>query len=237
MKDEGEGSTIEASIKAGEVPDPPLYNESNSDPAMINAYGSIDVVKKTRAWASNWIVKHKFCPWAARSLEGNRLRVVEATHDGGNSKALLTSYKQIVEECTAMIDDPQGHKISSTLLVYPSLSEDFDLYLDFAETVEAMLESVQLSESIQVATFHPNYQFQDTEPERVENFTNRSPYAIIHLLRVDEVTRAVESFDGETEKVWERNIQYLNKLGEKKVSKLYKKAIKVDATEDSEKKS
>jgi hypothetical protein len=92
-------------------------------------------------------------------------------------------------------------------------------YNQFLVLCDLAIEELELEGIIQIASFHPQYQFANTEPDDVTNYTNRSPYPTLHLLREDSVRRAIESFP-DVEKIYERNIATLNRLGKAKMDAL-----------------
>jgi hypothetical protein len=99
----------------------------------------------------------------------------------------------------------------TTLLIHPWVLNDFAQYNLFLEVCDALVAQLQLEGELQVASFHPDYQFAGTLPQDVENCTNRSPFPTLHLLREESVSRAVESTD--TEALYLRNIERLRDLG------------------------
>ncbi len=106
--------------------------------------------------------------------------------------------------------DPEA--VDTTLLIHPWVLEDFLDYNDFLDVADAAVAEMGLEGEIQVASFHPGYQFEGTEPDAVENYTNRSPYPILHLLREESVERAVAAFPG-TAGISEKNIETMRRLG------------------------
>ncbi len=100
----------------------------------------------------------------------------------------------------------------TTLLIHPHLFSDFLDYNDFLEVADAAIAELKLAGVIQIASFHPHYQFSDTEPDDITNFTNRSPYPTLHLLREESVSRAVAAFPDAGE-IFEQNMQTMEKLG------------------------
>jgi hypothetical protein len=103
-------------------------------------------------------------------------------------------------------------KVDTTLIIHPQVLGDFEDYNEFLDVADAALEDMQLDGILQVASFHPDYQFADTDRNDIENYTNRAPYPTLHLLREESVDRAVESFP-EAEDIFEKNIETMRKLG------------------------
>ncbi len=106
--------------------------------------------------------------------------------------------------------DPE--KVDTTIIVHPNVLGDFEDYNEFLDVADAALEDMDLDGILQVASFHPDYQFADTHKNDIENTTNRSPYPSLHLLREDSVERAVEAFP-EAADIFEKNMDTLRTLG------------------------
>jgi hypothetical protein len=100
----------------------------------------------------------------------------------------------------------------TTLLIHPWVLTDFAEYNSCLDVFDAAVQDLGLEGKLQVASFHPDYQFSDTQPEDIENFTNRSPYPMLHLLRETSVERAIAAV-GDTKDIYERNIRTLRELG------------------------
>ena len=96
--------------------------------------------------------------------------------------------------------------------MHPEVLTDFMAYNDFLASAEGLIEHLELDGIYQLASFHPDYQFGGTQPDDAENYTNRSPYPMLHLLREDSLERAIASYPG-TESIPERNIELMNRLG------------------------
>ena len=111
-----------------------------------------------------------------------------------------------------MLAEASPSEIDTTLLIHPHVLTDFLDYNDFLEVVDVALEDVELDGELQVASMHPQYQFADTELEDITNYTNRSPYPTLHLLREDSIDAAVAAFP-EAEQIFEKNIETMRKLG------------------------
>lgn len=162
-------------------------------------------VEKTEAWVRDFVLTHTLCPFAARpyalgsvltlALEGNDL---EACFNGA-----LTQVQTLLEEEPAMIE--------TTLLVFPEALSDFEEFLDFLAAFHEALAEVGADELVQLAHFHPNYQFEGTAPNDPGNRTNRSPYPIIQLLRAESITNAVDTYP-DIEGIPDRNIAKMHQL-------------------------
>ena len=161
---------------------------------------------ETRAWVDRAVIGLNLCPFAkAPQVKGQVRYVASAATDPA---ALLAD---LVAELERLAEAP-AEKIETTLLIHPGVMTDFAEYNDFLEIVDATVEELDLDGILQVASFHPDYQFEGTAPGDVENATNRSPYPTLHLLREDSIDRAVAAFP-EAEAIYETNIDTLQRLG------------------------
>jgi len=111
-----------------------------------------------------------------------------------------------------LLRDAPSDAVDTTLIIHPHVLTDFLDYNDFLGAADALVEALGLDGVLQVASFHPDYQFADSAPDDVENFTNRAPYPTLHLLREDSVSRAVQAFP-DPDVIVERNVETLRSLG------------------------
>ncbi len=114
--------------------------------------------------------------------------------------------------------------IETTLLIHPRVLETFYDYNQFLDYAEGLLQQMELDGVYQIASFHPDYQFGGTEPNDPENYTNRSPYPILHLLREESLDRVLESTE-HAEQIPLRNIELMNSMGSAKLSALLKACV------------
>ena len=154
------------------------------------------------------------CPFAKSVYVKQQVRFVLS--DASTPEALL---EQLAEELLLLRDTPAS-EIDTTLLVHPDVLQDFLDYNDFLDNADAAVEALDLGGILQVASFHPAYQFAGTAPQDISNYTNRAPYPTLHLLREDSVSRAVAAFP-EADSIVDRNIETLDKLGIEGWEKLF----------------
>jgi hypothetical protein len=173
-----------------------------------------EIVEKTRRWLERAVIGLNLCPFAAAPYRGGRVhfRVSRQRTAAG----LLLDLNQALADLHAA-DTAQRE---TTLLIHPWVLNDFAEYIQFLEVCDTAVAELGLEGELQVASFHPEYQFAGTAPRDVENCTNRSPYPTLHLLREESVTRAVETTD--TEEIYLRNIQTLRELGHDGWSELWR---------------
>jgi len=175
-------------------------------PAGHAGAGSEAVIERTRAWVMQAVIGLDLCPFAkAAQVRGQVRYVVTPATD---ADGLLQALEEELHRLAAT--DPGA--VETALLIHPQAMNDFLDYNDFLEAADAAVEALGYSGVLQVASFHPDYQFDGTEPDDVTNATNRSPYPTLHLLREASVQRAVEAF-GNTDEIYRKNIRTLQALG------------------------
>jgi len=171
------------------------------------------VIDATRSWLEKAVIGLNLCPFAKAVHVRNQIRYVVS--EARDADALL---EDLAAELKALAQaDPE--QVDTVLLIHPWALADFHAYNDFLDAADAAVAALGLEGEIQVASFHPDYQFADTDPDDIANYTNRSPYPILHLLREASVERAVEAFP-EVERIYERNIATLRALGHEGWKKL-----------------
>ena len=165
-----------------------------------------DVIAATREWLEKAVIGLNLCPFAKAVYVKNQVRFVvsSAPHLDG----LLEDLDRELDFLAAAAPE----EIDTTLLIHPTLLPDFLDFNDFMQLAEAAVEEHELEGVIQIASFHPLFQFEGTEPDDMGNYTNRAPFPTLHLLREASIERAVAAFP-EAETIYERNIDTLKALG------------------------
>jgi uncharacterized protein len=178
------------------------------DPAGAASDGvtAARAVAETRAWVRRAVIGLNLCPFARAVDAKDQVRYVFC--DATDAEALLATL--VVE--LQRLADTDAALVDTTMVIHPRVFTDFEEFNDFLELADAALEDLDLDGVLQVASFHPRFQFAGTEPDDITNATNRSPYPTLHLLREDSVDRAVAAFP-EAEAIFERNMATLEKLG------------------------
>lgn len=165
-----------------------------------------EAITATRRWMERAVIGLNLCPFAKSVVAKQQVRMVLS--DASTPEALL---EQLGEELLRLRDTP-ADVVDTTLLVHPDVLRDFLDYNDFLENADALVESLGLEGVLQVASFHPDYQFADSDPDDIANATNRSPYPTLHLLREDSIDRAVAAYP-DPDVIVQRNITTLQTLG------------------------
>ncbi|MCY7389284.1 MAG: DUF1415 domain-containing protein [Burkholderiales bacterium] len=164
------------------------------------------VVADTVRWLERAVIGLNLCPFAKAVHVKKQIRYVVCLAD--SPEVLLT---ELVRELQFLVA-ADAADTDTTLLIHPNLFADFLAYNDFLDVADAAIAELKHDGVIQIASFHPRYQFADTQPDDITNFTNRSPYPTLHLLREESVTRAVAAFPDAGD-IFEKNMETMNRLG------------------------
>ena len=171
------------------------------------------VVSATIAWLERFVIGLNLCPFARAIHVKNHIRYV-VSH-ARKSSVLLEDLRQELLSFAGCSAD----QVDSVLLIHPHALNDFANYSGFLELCNLLIAELDLEGVVQIASFHPDYQFAENEAEDVTNYTNRSPYPMLHLLRESSVTRALESFPN-SENIVNRNISLMKAMGKAKLDEL-----------------
>jgi uncharacterized protein len=170
-------------------------------------------IENTKKWLENIVIGLNLCPFAKHPFKSDKIRYVlyEQTDLNVLSELMVAELRLLAEA--------RAEELETTLLIIPNTLLDFEDYLDYHFFSEQILEQLDYEGIIQIATFHPAYQFDGTSPEDAENYTNRSPYPILHFLKESSVTWAVDNFPSVHE-IPANNIQTMKALGVEKIKAL-----------------
>ncbi|MDS1309096.1 DUF1415 domain-containing protein [Marinobacter xiaoshiensis] len=166
------------------------------------------VVQATRKWVEDVVVGYNLCPFAKRELVRDRVRFVVSEAD--NEDSLLQALQT---ELLRLDDEPE---IETTLLIHPHVLQDFADYNEFLGAADGLLTYLDMEGIYQIASFHPEYQFAGTESNDAENYTNRSPYPMLHLLREASLESAIDNHP-DVDGIPPRNIELMTQLGAQKM--------------------
>jgi hypothetical protein len=160
------------------------------------------------------VIGLNLCPFAKAVYVKEQVRYVVA--NATTPEQLLETLMDELQH----LSDTDSAKIDTTLIIHPFVLGDFEDYNEFLDVADAALEDMQLDGELQVASFHPLYQFADTDINDISNYTNRAPYPILHLLREESIERAVAAFP-QAEEIFEKNIETMEQLGHDGWDKLH----------------
>jgi hypothetical protein len=173
---------------------------------MTESINPAQVQADTRAWLEKAVIGLNLCPFAKSVHVNNRLRYVVS--EAATPEDLL---KDLARELLLLRrSDPD--EIETTLVIHPQVLQDFLDFNDFLGAADALVEDLELDGELQIASFHPDYQFDGTEIDDISNYSNRSPYPTLHILRESSIERAVDSM-ADTDAIYEANMATLDKLG------------------------
>jgi hypothetical protein len=165
-----------------------------------------EAIAATRAWLERAIIGLNLCPFAKAVVAKGQVRYVVS-----NARTVSALRNNLEGELRLLVATAPND-VDTTLLIHPFVLDDFLDYNEFLDVADASLLRLGLEGVIQVASFHPRYQFAGTTTGDVTNHTNRSPYPLLHLLREQSVDRAVASFP-EADQIYQRNIDTMRRLG------------------------
>ena len=164
------------------------------------------VLQQTRLWLEKAVIGLNLCPFAKAVYVKNQVRLVVS-----KARHADDFLEELDRELDLLVAMP-ATEIDTTLLIHPTLFEDFLDFNDFLDIADGVVEEHELEGVVQLASFHPKFQFDGTEADDISNYTNRAPFAMLHLLREDSVDRAVEAFP-QADAIFETNSATLEKLG------------------------
>ena len=162
------------------------------------------IINSVESWLNETVIGLNLCPFPKREYLQKRIRFTQSP--ARSEQELL---QDLVVELALLNKEPE---IETTLLIHPDVLGDFDSYNQFLGFAEQIIESMNMAGEFQIASFHPNYQFAGTEVDAAENYTNRSPYPLLHILRESSLEEAIRKH-GNTEQIPDDNIELMNRLG------------------------
>lgn len=186
----------------------------NRQKTSAATFSDDEVVAQTKLWLERAVIGLNLCPFAKSVHIKNQIRyVVSPAQTPEELAADLVAELEVLAEA-----NPE--KIDTTLLIHPYVMQDFLDYNDFLEVADVTVEELDLDGILQVASFHPQYQFEGTDFDDIDNYTNRAPFPTLHLIREESIDKAVAAFP-EAEEIYEKNIQTLRALGHEGWKKLF----------------
>lgn len=174
----------------------------------------IDTVSEhTKQWLEKAVIGLNLCPFAKAPHVKNLVRIVvsEARH--------LDGFLEDLDRELQLLGNTPASELETTLLVHPTLFPDFETFNQMLEIADDAVVENELEGIVQIAPFHPDFQFEGTEADDISNYTNRSPYPTLHLIREDSITKAAEAFP-DASAIFDRNIALLEKMGHEGWDKL-----------------
>lgn len=176
-----------------------------------------NIIASTRYWLSQTVIGYNFCPFARREFVRNTIK-----YQVSSSNSIEPVLYELVD-CLQYLD--KNSSTETTLLILPQGFESFDEYLDLVDYCNQLLERLEYTGKYQIASFHPDYCFDGLENNDPANYTNRSPYPILHILREASLERALENYE-DPESIPENNIQLAREKGLNTFQGILKKSYK-----------
>ncbi|RAP36612.1 hypothetical protein B1207_07345 [Legionella quinlivanii] len=162
------------------------------------------IIENTKRWIETFIIPLNLCPFAKREMKKQTVRFQVAEVD-----TMAEALQCLLDELHILESNPA---IETSFLIFPQQFADFFHYLELLERGELLIQQEELEGIFQLASFHPDYYFSDTSSDDVTNYTNRSPYPMLHILREESLEEAIDRY-GDTESIPVNNIRLLRKLG------------------------
>jgi hypothetical protein len=182
------------------------------------------IIARTRHWVKQVVVELNLCPFARKPYEGEQVRYVVSK--AAQPVVLLEDLNAELEH----LRETDEKNVETTILILPCVLQDFLDYNDFLGMVDDLLDEGGYTGEFQVASFHPDYQFAGTHADDAENYTNRSPYPMLHLLRSSGMARAIDGY-ARPDKIPERNIRTMEKLGAEHMRELLSECMQIEVDE------
>ncbi|WP_244815094.1 DUF1415 domain-containing protein [Caballeronia sp. Lep1P3] len=165
-----------------------------------------DVIAAIQHWLTRAVIGLNLCPFAKSVHVKGQIRYVVS-----EARAVEDVVVELSQELR-LLQESDPETVETTLFITPDAFADFDDYNDALFLAERLLDEMGLAGDLQIASFHPHYRFEGTEPDDIDNYTNRAPYPVFHLLREASIDRAVDAFPDAAD-IYERNIETLRRLG------------------------
>jgi uncharacterized protein len=173
-----------------------------------------DAIDATRIWLERAVIGLNLCPFAKAVHKKGQVRYVVS-----DATQPLQLHEDLVRELE-LLRDTSPEQVDTTLLIHPGVLADFMDFNEFLEVADDTVADLALEGEIQVASFHPDFQFEGTAPDDITNYTNRSPFPTLHLLREASIDKAVAAFP-DASSIFEANMETLDKLGLEGWNKLF----------------
>jgi len=178
-----------------------------------------EIIAAVQRWVKSFVVDMNLCPFAKRELTRNRIRF--ALTAAKTEEALLMALQAELE----LLDSDSA--IETTLLIHVNVLQDFDDYNQFLDYTDKLLRQTRFEGVFQIASFHPHYRFEGTGPDDAENYTNRSPHPMLHIIREESLARAIAE-TANVDQIPARNIELMNDLGQARLRTLLQTCINGD---------
>lgn len=174
------------------------------------------IIQQTKNWVKEVVIGLDLCPFASQPFQKE---TIEYTVCSGDS---TEQHLQQLADCFSLMDETND--IETSLLIYPDAYQKFDSYLDLLDFANQLLDDLNYTGTYQVASFHPDYLFEGSTEDDASNFSNRSPYPMLHLIREADLEKAIASYP-DIEQVPEKNIKKLREIGYQEMREMLAKIL------------
>lgn len=175
------------------------------------------IIHAVRQWVETVVIDLNLCPFAKKVHLQNGIRFSVSN--------ALTQEDLLLHLHDELIRISENTSIKTTLLIHPFVLEDFLTYNQFLAYADDLLDEMNLTGVFQIASFHPDYQFAATEKDDVENFTNRSPFPVLHILSEEDIQQAISTYPN-IDEIPLRNEQKMRDLGPEKMKALLQECLR-----------
>jgi len=172
-----------------------------------------EIISRSKSWVERVVIGLNFCPFAGRAFLENKIHFEVVT-----TSILKEQLSSILSELQRL---DQSLDLETTLILFPNQFPRFEAYLDFVSLAEGLLVAHEYEGIYQIASFHPAYIFEGSDEEDPANYTNRSPYPMVHLLRESSVSKAID-LHPDVERIPDRNVDFARKMGLEEIRALNK---------------
>ena len=175
-------------------------------------------LEAVKNWVENFVIDYQLCPFARKVYLQNRIRFL--VENSADTTEMMTTF---VNEM-AFLKQISSENTDTTILIFPNGLDDFNNFLDFVAMAQHFLEELGHEEDLQIATFHPAYQFEETLTTSAENYTNRAHYQILHVVREKSMANVLENYEN-PDLIPIKNIALMNKIGAEQLEKMLKNRV------------
>lgn len=176
-----------------------------------SSVSSTQMIAQTRQWIETVVIGHQFCPFARKVFDAQTIH-----YQVIDDQQLEPCLQALITQCQKL---DTTNTIETTLIIYPQGYADFERFLELLTLAEDLLVAQGYEGIYQLASFHPQYQFVNTDTDESANYTNRSPYPMLHLLREASLERAIADYP-DVDAIPQRNIKYATALGVTKMAEV-----------------
>lgn len=171
---------------------------------------SQNIIQQTQNWIDKFVIDLNLCPFASSPFRSNNIEYIV------NFEGSIENHLQQLADCFIKLDTDST--LETSFLIFSNSYHSFSDYLDLLDLANHLLKDLDYEGTYQIASFHPNYQFEESEKNDASNFSNRSPYPMLHLLRESSLEKAIDNYSN-TKQISEKNIQTLRNIGFQKLNK------------------